>query len=212
MTNAEIDTEALFFRLLHSYLLQRNTIQEDFGMVLDHYNDYPESFRVLKPTYLRWLEKIQEDVKSGRYTLFSGALASNDIFLESLKREKSDQKHKDICRNLILRKDDILAPITGPIDDINVEHPTIFGPIDIYVRSGACAYIIEVKSCSADHSIIGQVMKYYVAICLKLILKLYEEVKMITICPGYDKASFNGLKQIGAQPLVMCGKPLKIIS
>jgi hypothetical protein len=208
VTSFEIETDALFYRLLHSYLLQQPALKENYAMLLGHYHEHQESFKILKKHEILWLNQIQNDVKNNRLSLFSSPLDLSPTS-EILKKEKSDQSHKDICREIIRNKE-IIEPFTGPIKEMNIEHPVRFGFIDLIAYSNRRVYIIEIKSKSADHSIVGQMMKYYVGMCLKLVLKLFDEVKMITLCPGYDQSSFSGLKQMGAIPLIISKKPLRI--
>ena len=75
---------------------------------------------------------------------------------------------------------------------------------------GETMYILEVKSTTAKHDIIGQLAKYFIAISLKLSIRLFSEVKMVAICPGYDKASLAGLKSIGAIPFLLNLKSMDI--
>ena len=53
-------------------------------------------------------------------------------------------------------------------------------------------------------------MKYYIGMCLQLSLKFFRDVKIITICPGYDQAACNGLRQIGATMLLIDPVTLKV--
>jgi hypothetical protein len=177
-------------------------------MLLDHYTKYPKSLLVLTKNDLLRLKQIQEDIVNNRYSLFSGTLDFNNN-LPEFKKEKSDIKHAKLCDKLI-EKTDTLESLVGPINYISREHPTPFGPIDIVVQSGDTAFVIEVKTYKADHAIIGQVMKYFIALSLKLIIRHYDDIKMITLCPGYDKASYFGLKQIGARPLIINTNSLEI--
>ena len=72
--------------------------------------------------------------------------------------------------------------------------------------------MIEVKTEPAEHDIIGQVMKYFIGLSLKLILRHFNEVKMITLCPGYNEMAFKGLQQIGALPLLINPKNFRVTS
>ena len=178
-------------------------------MLLDQYREVPDSFSVLsKPDVLR-LKKMQDDFKSGQYSLFSGTLDFSSEIPDEIKKEKSGKKHKDVCYQILKKKEE-LERYTGSIDFANFEHPVIFGHIDLLVQSGKRAFIIEVKTETADHSIIGQVMKYYIGLSLKLNLKFFDEIETITLCPSYDKPSYNGLKQINAIPLTYKFKPFRI--
>jgi len=208
MTNEELETEALFFRLLNSYLLQRPCLKDDYGMLLNHYKKHKETFHILRPAYIQWIGNIQDDLHNNRYSLLSGNMSFDETIPEAIKKEKTSQKHSEICHELVKRKKELLEPFTGPLQSMNFEQPTIYGPIDIYAQNGSVAYVIEVKTNTADHSIIGQVMKYYIGLCHKLILKMFEEVKTMTVCPGYDSISLKGLKRIGTTPILFEGNPI----
>lgn len=209
MNSHEVETEALFYRLLYSYLLQRPSLKDNYKILCEQYKQYKESFKKLRKPEILWLKKIQEDIENDKYSLFSNSLNLTNPIPDILKKEKSEQRHRDLCREIVKKKE-ILIPFVSNIDKINIEHPTLFGPIDLIVYNNKLVYIIELKTKSADHSIIGQVMKYYIGMCLKLILKLFDEIKIITLCPGYDQASYQGLKQIGVTPLLINDNPLRI--
>jgi hypothetical protein len=194
-------TEALFFRAFHSFLLQKPEFIDNFEMFLDQYKNEPETFKQFnKPELLR-IKQMQDAYKSGHINLFNGADISQ--YSDPPKGEKSEKNHKELCMGIYLHKEQTLEPYTGPISQACFEFPVIYGDIDLMIQSNMCAYVVEVKSQPAEHDIIGQVMKYYVGLSLKLILKHFNEVKMITICPGYNQSAYNGLRQIGALPLII---------
>jgi hypothetical protein len=208
MTAFESTASCLYYSLLHSYLLQKQDLRDSYDVLVDHYKTNPESLKILSKNDLIRLKKIQDDILNNRYTLFSGSLDLS-VNLPEFREEKGNVKHADLC-NRIIGDPKILESIIGPINYLSREHPTPFGPIDIVAQSLDTIYVIEVKTSKSDHSIIGQVMKYFIALSLKLIIKHYDNVKMITLCPGYDKASYFGLKQIGARPLIINTKTLEI--
>lgn len=195
-------TETLFYMAYHSFLLQDKEFKTYFEIFLDQYKNFPKTFKQFNKHDVLRIKQMQDFFKFGKHTLFEG---SSGVTYESRppKGEKCDKKHKDLCLSIYLNKNHIIEPHTGPIDEICFEHPVIYGDIDILVQSGPCVYIIEVKTDPAEHDIIGQVMKYYIGMSLKLNLKYYQEIKMITICPGYNPSAFNGLLQIGAKPLLI---------
>lgn len=204
-------SEALLFfhKLYRSYLLQDQYIKENYEILKDIYNKSPESFSVFSKKDILRIKQIQDDIKNNQFTLFSGSVNLNSDIPESLKKEKTDKKHKELCLEIIKNRN-LLEKYTGTIHDLNREHPTRFGPVDIIIRNNRCIYVIEVKTKAADHSIIGQVQKYFIGISLKFILNIYDEVKIITLCPGYDETSYKGLKRINALPLILNSNPIKI--
>lgn len=209
IANELIDTKALYFRLYRSYLLRSPDLNQNYDMLLDHYNQYPNSFSVLSKKDLLRIKQIQKDIQENRHSLFSFPIDLNNDIPEALKREKSSKTHKEFCK-AIAKDPYILEPYTGHPEFVNLEHPTIYGPIDVIIYSNKCAYIIEIKTEAADHSIIGQVMKYYIGMSLKLSLGFFDDVKIICLCPGYDRMSYSNLKRIGAQCLILKDNPISI--
>ena len=207
-TTHETDAEALYFRLRRSYLLRTSSIMDDYEMLREHYHDHPESFKVFNKTELLDIKRIQRDVSEGRHTLFGSALDLSAP-TDDTSREKSDKNHRELVK-AVIRNPRALEPFTGPINFLNTEHPVVFGSVDIVAQSGAILHAIEVKTHAAGHAIIGQLMKYYVGLSLGTIRRHYDEVRLIALCPGYDAAASNGLRQIGALPLLIRSNPLSI--
>lgn len=203
-----IEAESLYYRLYESYLLQTPNLIENYEMLKALYKRQPQSFQYFTKNDILRIKQIQDDIWEGKFSLFSGEMDLTTEIPESLRKEKSAKKHKEICTSLIKHR--LLDQITGKPDLISMEHPTRFGLIDIMVIANNCAYIFEIKTSSATHDIIGQVQKYYIGMSLKLILKFFDEVKLITLCPGYDSASYHGLKQLGAKTMLISSNPMEI--
>jgi hypothetical protein len=197
--------DVLFFMAYHSFLLQKPNFTDNFEMLLDHYKHFPESFKQFNKHEILRISQMQTAYKNGRIILFEGTDTSQ---LPNLpyRGEKSDKNHAELCMGIYLNRKQTLEPYTGPIENACLEFPVLYGNIDIMAQSGMCAYVIEVKTEPAEHDIIGQVMKYFIGLSLKLILKHFNEVKMITICPGYNPIAYKGLQQIGALPLIINSK------
>ena len=209
-TSDELEAEYLYFRLYNSYLLRTPDLRSNYVMLLDLWQKNPKSLRILSKNDLLRLQRVQSDIQNERYSLFSEGLNLSDPVPESLKTEKSQGLHRDLCMEILKRKE-LLEPFIGPIDYVNGEHPVKFGLIDILAVSGDTAYIIEVKTDSATHAIAGQVTKYFVGLSLTLSRKWVDDIKIITVCPGYDRVSQLQLGQIGAKCLVFSGyNPLEI--
>ena len=209
-TSEESAAEAIYFLLLQSYLLQKPDVKDLYGLLLSHYQEYPQSLNILTKNDLIRIKRIQDDVKNNQYSLFQGTLDFSPGVPESLRKEKSEKSHRELCQDIVERRESLLEPLLGPLKFISTEHPTIFGPIDILAQNGDTIHIIEVKTKSADHSIVGQLMKYYVGMSLKIPIRHFDDVKMMALCPGYDKASYSGLGNIGASIMLLKSKPLEI--
>jgi hypothetical protein len=205
--NEESTTEVLFYFALHSFLLQRTDFKDKFEMLRNQYQEHPTTFKIFSKPQLLWIKKMQDSYKTNSFTLFEEVPLCLEKYTPP-RGSKSEQKHHDLCMDIWKNRTTTIEPYTGPIDSTCYEFPVIYGNIDLLVQSKRIIHIIEVKTETATHAIVGQVMKYYVGMCLKLFLKLFDEIKMITICPGYDQASFDGLRQIGATPLIIDSKSL----
>jgi hypothetical protein len=150
---------------------------------------------------------MQEAFKTGVFNLFKGIpLNFSNTILP--KMDDVEQSHQDLIRKIY--KNGILEKYIGALDNVCLEYPVLYGDIDLMAISNKCAHIVEFKTDTATHAIIGQVIKYYIGLCLKFNLKFFNEVKIITICPGYDPIALKGLKQIGATTLLVDSKTFKI--
>jgi len=78
-----------------------------------------------------------------------------------------------------------------------------FGFVDITARDEKEDefWILELKSSTANHKIIGQVLKYVQHYEGKLINRQFEKVRALTVCGGYDNFSLRELKKIGINTL-----------
>jgi len=199
--------EALFYRLYNSYLLQKSDLIDNYRMIQELYQTSPKSLLSLSTRNIKRLKKVQEDILEGKHSLFSSGLNCGPV-VDICKNEKTDKSHVDICLELA-KNPHLLEPFTGPINYLTLEYPTLFGPIDLMVLSNKTAYIIEVKTDTANHAIIGQVTKYWIALSLRLSINHYDEVRIITACPGYDKIALIGLKDLNAIKLKI-SKPFSL--
>ena len=209
---SEIITRELFFRLYFSYLLRSKDFNYNYDLLIEQYNLCPDSFKILNKYDLLKLKQIQDDKKNDKYSLFSGTLDFSEELSSIVVEEKKKEKHKDLCDNIVKEKDTILQKIfSRPITYCSREHPTRFGPIDIVIEDDdSCAYIIEVKTETAQYQIVSQASKYFIGLSLKLNLGFFNRVEIITMAPGYKEETLRGLQQIGAKPLLIYNNPLKI--
>ena len=205
--NEETTTECLYFRAFRSFLLQDPDFRMNFEMLAYQYFHYPEVFKMFCQNDVQRLIKMQEAYRTGIFNLFPG----NPLELSSTilpKMDSIEQTHLDLIRNVY--QSGALEKYTGPMDEVCLEYPVHYGNIDLMAISNKCAYVIEFKTDTATHAIIGQVMKYFIGLSLKFNLKFFNEVKIITVCPGYDPIALKGLKQIGAITLLVDSKTFKV--
>jgi hypothetical protein len=203
----ESTTECLYYRAYRSFLLQDTDFKTNFELLAYQYFQYPETFKVFSQNDAHRLIRMQEAFKTGTFNLFKGIpLDFSTTVLP--KMDDVDQPHQDLVRKVY--ESGSLEKYTGPIKSVCPEYPVFYGNIDLMAISGDCAYVIEFKTDTANHSIIGQVTKYYIGLGLQLNLKYFNDIKIITVCPGYDQVSLKGLKQIGATTLMVDPPTLKL--
>jgi len=203
----ESTSECLFYRAYRSFLLQDPEFKINFEILADQFHRFPETFKRFSENDVHRLVSMQEAFKTGIFNLFKGI--SSDLSNTVLpKMEDIDQSHRDLVRNIY--KSGALNHYIGPNHTVCPEYPVIYGNIDLMALSNNCAYAIEFKTDTANHSIIGQVIKYYIGLGLQLNLKYFNDIKIITVCSGYDQVALKGLKQIGAITLLVDAKTLKI--
>lgn len=205
----ESTTECLYYRAFRSYLLQDPDFKMNFELLDEQFKKYPESFKSFEKIEVLRMIHMQESYKTGIFNLFKGNIEDfSKVILP--KRDNVEQKHRDLVLGVYQDREKSLVPYIGPIDDACPEYPVMFGDIDLMILSGRCAHALEFKTDTATHAIVGQVMKYYIGLCLLFNIKFFNDVKIITICPGYDQAAYNGLRQLGAIILLVDPKTLKV--
>ena len=206
--NENSTTECLYFRAYRSFLLQEPDFKMNFEILAHQYYHFPNTFKIFSKNDVERLIQMQEAFRAGVFYLFKGI--NIDLTNTTLpKMNNIKQTHQDLIREVY--KNGILDKfIGGSINNVCLEYPVIYGNIDLMIIANNCAYVIEFKTDTATHAILGQVTKYYIGLCLKLNLKFFNDVKIITICPGYDPVALKGLKQIGATTLIVDSQTLNV--
>lgn len=205
--NENTTSECLFFRAYRSFLLQDTDFKMNFEMLAYQYYHYPDSFKKFSRNEVQKLIQMQGAFRTGVFNLFQGTpLDLSSMILP--KMNNINQPHQDLISEVYQNK--VLDPYIGTEADVCLEYPVIYGNIDLMAISNQCAFVVEFKTDTASHAIIGQVIKYYIGLSLKLNLRFYNDVKIITICPGYDPIALKGLKQIGTTTLLVDSKTLKV--
>jgi hypothetical protein len=205
--NEESTTECLYYKTYRTFLLQDPEFKTNFELLAHQYYNYPQTFKIFTKNDIHRLVRMQDAFKTGIFSLFNGITFDRSTPILP-KMDDIDQSHYELIRGVY--KNGSLEKYTGQINSMCLEYPVPYGNIDLMVISRNCAYVIEFKTDTATHAIIGQVMKYYIGLNLKLNLKYFNDVKIITICPGYDQIALKGLKQMGATILLVEPKTLKL--
>jgi hypothetical protein len=203
-----VETECLFYRALRTFLIQSPEFYRDFSFLQEQYNSFPESFKSLSPNNLIRFDMMKKSFSFKKFILFEGASITDPPVLLPPDKEKSEMNHQTLIREIL--RTGALDPFIGTGAEICPEYPVDYGLIDLFAVKDSCAYIIEVKTETADHSIVGQVLKYYVGVGLRLILKHFDDIRTVTVCPGYNQAAVFGLKQLKTLMLLQDPKTAEI--
>jgi len=157
----------------------------------------------LKPSQLKELKNIKESLSSGSIATTSW-LAEPVVSTE--EQDKSIGLEKEVVRKIYYEGFEKLKEILNANENFylyNLEHPCAdYGKADMVYMDDRIVYIVEVKKGIGKHDLLGQVMKYTLAMKMKLHYKLYDEVRAITICSGYKDYAVKELKKHGIITLV----------
>lgn len=206
--NQASTTEVLYYMAYNAFLVQDGRFKDFFEMLKDQYQKYPESFSILTKSDVLRIKMMQDSFETNTFRLFEGPCLDLNSDIPG-RGEKSEKKHFELIKEVYIRRESTLEPYTGIIEDACLEYPVRYGNIDLLVRSNNTAWILEFKTETANHSIIGQLMKYYVGVSLQLINKFFNDVKMVAICPGYEQSTYKSLKGMGVTTLVVEPKTFK---
>jgi hypothetical protein len=193
----------------NAFLVQDGRFKDFFEMLKDQYQRYPESFKKLTKADILRIKIMQDSYDTNTFRLFDGPCLELNTPVPG-RGEKSEKKHFELIKEVYKRKESTLEPHTGIIESACLEYPVRYGNIDLMVISNNVGWILEFKTETADHSIVGQLMKYFIGLSLQLINKFFNDIRMIAICPGYEQSTYNSLKGMGVRPLVVESKSFKV--
>lgn len=197
--------ETLFYYCYYAYL--KGNLEE----CKMYYSFLKEEYK--KSGNKKSLTKLQlEELKNIRDSLKAGTLATSkwlqevqDAAPEASQEPSQGIKEAEVVRKVHFDAHEDLRRIMGADKSFhlyNLEHPCDpYGRVDMLYQDKKTAYPVEVKRKEGTHALIGQIMKYSLAVKLKLHYKFYETVQPITICSGYDKFVLSELKKMGVKAL-----------
>jgi hypothetical protein len=201
--------ECLYYRAWASFLRRAEDFCINYSFLMKQKKEEPDSFKIFTSNDFDRILMMERFYKTKQFLCFR----DTDPVLSAVPPpilENTKETHRELVRKLYEARAQTLVPYTSEIEFVCPEFPVEFGNIDLVIHSKNTAYAVEVKTDPADHAIIGQVLKYYIGLSLNLCHKFYNDVKLITICPGYDSASIWGLKQMGVQTLLLNPDNLKV--
>lgn len=192
--------EAFFHKCYYSYL---DGNLENAKMYMDFLR---EEFRstgnkdALNKYQLRHLKKVRDAIKeeSIRESVWTEKLKEVP---DSTPSKESIKKHQDIVKEIHKNAFTLKSILSSNIGEFlleNIEHPCPpYGRIDMLYRDDVYVYPVEVKPGRGDHDIVGQILKYDRFCRKNLHLRLWEDVKAVTVCKSYSNFAFQELKRRG---------------
>lgn len=200
--------ESLFYFCYYSYL------KGDIESCQMYYDFLKDEFKKsgkkdsLTQIQLEDLKKIRTAINTGNVSHSIWLTDVQDSTLRSVQEPAQGIKEDEVVRKVHYDALNDLRLILGASEDFylyNLEHPCDpYGRLDMLYQDEKTAYPVEVKRKEGTHSLIGQIMKYTLAIKLKLHYKHYETVQPVTICSGYDNFVLFELKKMGVVTLAYC--------
>jgi hypothetical protein len=196
--------QALFYKSYYAYLIGD---KENASL---YYTLLKEEFKLsgksdsLKYFQLTALKKIKEALTSNN--IVSSNWLSEPVTISTEEQDRAIDLEKDVVKRIHLEGFNKLREILKSNDKFylyNLEHPCLnYGKVDMIYMDTNIAYPIEVKRGIGKHDLIGQIMKYSLALKLRLHYSFYEEVKPVTICCGYKDYVVQELKKLGVMTLI----------
>jgi len=167
-----------------------------------------EEFRV-KGSRNSFTTKQFKTIRCIRDAVTTGVLPGNQWAEEiTIHSSKPAEGHQDDLVRRLHKEclNDIQVALGDKVELHNIEHPCDpYGRVDMLYMGSTTAYPVEVKRKTGEHDIVGQVLKYALALRFKLHYHHYDEVQPVTICAGYNPHTLKELKANGVLPLIYSG-------
>jgi hypothetical protein len=201
-------------RFLYCMLKQSIDVEKDlkkgklyFSIIRQYFPD--EEDRKYMHDYLltgkQWddLRRLAEIVKTEKVE--SKFVDAAILDTKSINNQKLSEFEKQMTARII-KNVEPLQKILGlqKIEDKTTEmHLDRFGRCDIAIRADSELYVIEVKDETADHRVVGQIMKYISGGISIMKSSSYQWVNGVVIAPSYTSDAILNLKSLQVIPLVL---------
>lgn len=184
--------EALYYKLYNATLLgERDDAKLFLELLRKEFESDADSFSILQNDnrfeHLKQLGNLVDNdliVRNASYVVNASDVETAE------KDDKQADTEVELIRMIFTNDKNIsnLKKCLNVSDNFclsNVQHPTQFGRIDVLAFDNDVVYPIEIKKSEARYSVISQIEKYVLDLKLKLILKLWKQVKGVVIANGY---------------------------
>ena len=190
--------EALYFNTYYSFLKGNQKDTRMYYGILKEEFSAAKNPNILSKQQLQILKDIRSSLVSGK--LLSGHWISDPSPKVMPNKPSHNLYQDDIVRKIYYDAFESLRSLVGSdtfLSLYNIEHPCgEYGAVDVVLKDKSTMYPLEVKRAEGSHDLIGQIMKYTLHFRLQLHLKLYEDVKPVTICNSYNPMVLNELKKM----------------
>lgn len=193
-TESEIET--LFYFLDISVLKGELKESEMYLEILrSEFEKNENIFEVLGNERMKHLKHLGKIVDEGLLVRsFNFEEAKNyTIEKDEYKVEKEKLLSKMLCKN-----QEILRKVLKTSDDFYIaseRQRVTFGEVDLVAYDNDVCYVIELKRDEVKHDIIGQIEKYFYDFKMKLIYKLWKEVKGVVIGNSFSEYAIRELSK-----------------
>lgn len=170
---------------------------------------FPESedrqfLREVLLTAKQWedLKRLIEIVKTGKIeTDFIDASIKDT---KSIHNQKLSEYEKQMTAKMIANPEPLkkLLGFETIVDKTTEMIMAEFGKCDLVIRTDSELYVIEVKDETADHKVVGQIMKYINGGILLMKSSAYQWVNGVVVAPGYTSDALVALRSINVKPLM----------
>lgn len=184
--------ETLYYKLYNSVLLgESNEAKMYLELLREEYTNNSESFLIFENDerfdHLKQLGNLVDNgllIRNSNYNL-------NTSTVQTANTDDNQAETEIELIKIIFSIEDNLQKLRKCLNTsekfcvANIQHPTLFGRIDVLAIDGDTVYAIEIKKSEARYSVISQIEKYVLDLKLKLILKVWKKVVGVVIANGY---------------------------
>lgn len=189
------EIETLFYFLDGSVLKGNLGNSKMFLKILrNEWEENEENFEILGDR-IEYLTDLGKVIDKGLVVRSFDIGKVNDLII---KKDDFQVAKEKILSQMLCKNQEILKNALKASDDFQIateRQRVTFGEVDLIAYDKDICYVIELKKEEVRHDIIGQIEKYMFDFKLKLIYKLWNEVKGVVIGNSYSKYALKELSK-----------------
>lgn len=197
------DVETLYYFLNYYYINNNQEKSKHFAKILKPiYLEDRDQFKCLYPEKIRRLNIMIKSI-TDNLPVYNVILNEFSSFNKSISFGSNVEikEEEDLKREIINNEDKISKLLNMDIRLYGIEFPTKYGDCDLVFKGENSIVVIELKNDEADHSILGQVLKYGKYFLEKTSMKHWDYVYGITIAKKYNQYNLSQIKSCNILPI-----------